>query len=244
MIKKARPHKFKVGDKVFIKIHNTGENEDTKLRKQYKGVYTISSFLSDTNVILVDDRGKNLPRSVYINNLRIYRDRNQYNNEDYIHRSNSTCSTEAEKSEYEDGDVTVQKENSGVNKTSQVIHMKKTNDESTNDLHKTEGKDDSESEETMVEDIEMPFRDLDDDALVKLVQSRDIQSQSEIEQKGYDIIKKVYRKRILKSGDIEYYLSWKHAPAKKFRTWVKRKDLSHDLQKYVDTRNLPCTFMK
>ena len=35
-----RPHNFRVGDKVFIKIHRLKENEDRKLRQQYRGIYT------------------------------------------------------------------------------------------------------------------------------------------------------------------------------------------------------------
>ena len=49
-------------------------------------------------------------------------------------------------------------------------------------------------------------------------------------------LKKVYRKRKLSSGDIEYYLSWTNHPAKKYRCWVKRDDLSTALQKYMDIK--------
>ena len=38
-----------------------------------KGVYTIVSFLSPTNVILYDRNGKQLPRSLYINNIKKYK---------------------------------------------------------------------------------------------------------------------------------------------------------------------------
>ena len=48
----THPHNFRVGDKAFIKIHRLKENEDSKLRQQYRGIYTINSFLSTTNVIL------------------------------------------------------------------------------------------------------------------------------------------------------------------------------------------------
>ena len=33
----TRPHNFRVEDKVFIKIHRLKENEDSKLRQQYRG---------------------------------------------------------------------------------------------------------------------------------------------------------------------------------------------------------------
>ena len=45
-----RPHNFRVGDKVFIKINRLKENGDGKLRQQYRGIYTINSFLSPSNV--------------------------------------------------------------------------------------------------------------------------------------------------------------------------------------------------
>ena len=54
----TRPHNFRVGDKVFIKIHRLKENEDSKLRQQYRGIYTINYFLSPTNVILTDKNGR------------------------------------------------------------------------------------------------------------------------------------------------------------------------------------------
>ena len=51
-----------------------------------------------------------------------------------------------------------------------------------------------------------------------------------------------YRKRKLSSGDIEYYLSWADQPAKKYRCWLKRDNLSPIFQKYIDTKKkLPCT---
>ena len=75
----TRPHNFRVGDKVFIKIHQLKENGDGKLRQQYRGIYTINSFLSPSNVILTDDIGRQLYQSVYINNLKKYSDRKQFN---------------------------------------------------------------------------------------------------------------------------------------------------------------------
>ena len=75
----TRPHNFRVGDKVFIKIHRLKENVDGKLRPQYRGVYTINSFLSPTNVILTDDNGRQLFRNAYINNLKKYSGRKQFN---------------------------------------------------------------------------------------------------------------------------------------------------------------------
>ena len=75
----TRPHNFIVGDKVFIKIHRLKDNEDEKLRPRYRGIFTIKSFLAPSNVILTDDNGRQLSRSVYINNLKKYSDRKQFN---------------------------------------------------------------------------------------------------------------------------------------------------------------------
>ena len=62
--KHTRPHGLKVGDKVFVKVQGLRENEDIKLRQQFKGVYKIDYFLSPTNVMLSDVTGKQMSRSV------------------------------------------------------------------------------------------------------------------------------------------------------------------------------------
>ena len=107
----TRPHNFRVGDKVFIKIHQLKENEDSKLRQQYRGIYTINSFLSQTNVILTDENGRQLSRSVYINNLKKYSDRKQFNiADDQLVQQNGLDNAKSEEdnsslsdqSEYED----------------------------------------------------------------------------------------------------------------------------------------------
>ena len=56
--KHATSHSFKVGDHVYIKVERWNENEDSKLKNFYKGRYKIVNFLSDTNVILEDETGK------------------------------------------------------------------------------------------------------------------------------------------------------------------------------------------
>ena len=42
-----------------------------------------------------------------------------------------------------------------------------------------------------------------------------IRDQPIIENNGYEGIKKVYRKRVLPCGGVEYYLSWAKFPSKK-----------------------------
>ena len=107
----TRPHNFRVGDKVFINIHRLKENEDSKLRQQYRRIHTINYFLSPSNVILTDDNRRQLSRSVYINNLKKYSDRKQFNiADDWLVQQNCPDNSQSEEdnsslsdqSEYED----------------------------------------------------------------------------------------------------------------------------------------------
>ena len=101
---------------------------------------------------------------------------------------------------------------------------------------------DHDGQEDECDDSDLPFGALDDDSLVEEMKDRSQQQGKPIIQSDeYQQVKKVYRKRKLSSGDIEYYLSWADQPAKKYRCWVKRDNLSPILQKYIDTKKLPCT---
>ena len=111
-----------MGDKVFIKIHRLKENEYSKLR-QCRGIYTINSFLSPSNVISTDENGRQLFQRVYINNLKKYRDRKQYNiADDQLVRQNGLDNAQSEEdnssltdqSKYED-EIPQHSENDVVN---------------------------------------------------------------------------------------------------------------------------------
>ena len=52
-------------------------------------------------------------------------------------------------------------------------------------------------------------------------------------------IKTVFRKKVLPSGEVQYYVSWRHSPAKKHRCWVSRDDLSPQLKAFVDSKKIP-----
>ena len=94
---------------------------------------------------------------------------------------------------------------------------------------------DHDGQEDECVDSDIPFSGLDDDSLVEGM--KDISQQQgkpTIQNNEYHHVKKVYRKRKLSSGDMEYYLSWADQPAKKYRCWVKRDNLSPILQKYID----------
>ena len=240
--KKCRPHKFKVDDKVFIKINNTGEYEDAKLRKQYKGPFTIQSFLSDTNVILTDDTGKKLRRSVYINNLKKFNERTQHNMEE----------VDEDLEELEDRLVikdvphNVSKDEIVQNNSPDVTRLQHNDsgkDETQQDVCEEEKEKNANSTTKSTNDdgVDLPFQQVDRETFLKAFPDSNRSNKTEIEKNGYDMIKKVYRKRVLESGETEYYLSWADTPAKKHRRWVNRKDLSPQLQEYIDSRKLPCT---
>ena len=256
----TRPHNFIVGDKVFIKIHRLMDNEDGKLRPQYRGIYKIKSFLSPSNAILTDDNGRQLSRSVYINNLK-YSDRKQFNvADDQLVQQNGLDNSQSEEDnsslsdqrEYEDeiqDDISQHSENN-VNHEVVNSNQHQKNDDMNHYVEdgthqqslSADGGIDHDGQEDGCVDSDLPFSGLDDDSLVE--EMKDISQQQgkhAIQNDEYHQVKKVYRKRKLSSGDIEYYLSWAKQPAKKYRCWVKRDDLSPTLQKYIDTKRLPCT---
>ena len=86
-----------------------------------------------------------------------------------------------------------------------------------------DGEKDHDGQEDECVDSDLPFSGLDDNSLVE--EMKDIsQQQGKPAIQNYEshqVKKKVYRKRKLSSGDIEYYLSWANHPAKKYRCWVK-----------------------
>ena len=261
----TKPHKLKVGDKVFIKVHRMNEHEDMKLRQQFKGIYTIVSFLSPTNVILCDGNGTQLSRSVYINNIKKYKDRKMYStSEDQPDRLDDS---DEDQSDDESVFVSDQSENEN---TTQQLHSecsvdldvedqtRPPHDDSSVDhevervtqeqplLDKSEeSSDDRDNSDDGGGVVDFPFSDLDDESLRDTMEDPEGTTQSQnklmIENNRYEGIRKVYRKRVLPCGGVEYYLSWAKCPSKKHRCWVKRDDLSPALQDYVDTR-IPCTY--
>ena len=107
----TRSHNLRVGDTVFINILRLNKNEHSKLRQHNIGIYTINSFLSPSYVILTDDNGRQLSRSVYINNLKKYGDWKQFNiADDRLVQQNGLDNSQSEEddsslsdqSEYED----------------------------------------------------------------------------------------------------------------------------------------------
>ena len=177
-----RPHNFRVGDKVFIKIHRLKENEDGKLRPQHKGVYTINSFLNPSNIILTDDNGRQLSRSVYINNLKKYSDRKQFNvADDQLVRQNGLDNSQSEEdnsslsdqSEYED-EIPQHSENY-VNHEVVNSNQHQDNGDMNHDVEDSTHQQplcvdsgiDHDGQEDECVDSDLPFSGLDDDSLVE-----------------------------------------------------------------------------
>ena len=164
-------------------------------------------------------------------------------------QSEEDNSSLSDQSEYED-EISQHSENN-VNHEVVNSNQHQDNDDMNHDVEDSthqqplsaDGGIDHDGQEDECVDNDLPFSGLDDDSLVE--EMKDISQQQgkpAIQNDEYHQVKKVYRKRKLSSGDIEYYLSWANQPAKKYRCWVKRDDLSPALQKYMDTRErLPCT---
>ena len=211
----TRPHTFIVGDRVFIKIHRLKDNEDEKLRPQYRGIFTIKYFLSPSNVILTYDNGRQLSRSVYINNLKKYSNRKQFNVAyDQLVRQNGLDNSQSEEdnsslsdqSEYED-EISQHSEN---NVNHEVINSNQLqdNDDMNHDVEDSthqqplsaDGGIDHDGQEDECVDSDLPFSGLDDNSLVEEV--KDISQQQgkpAIQNDEYHQVKKVYRKRKLSS---------------------------------------------
>ena len=202
---------------------------------------------------MTDDNGRQLSRSVYINSLKKNSDRKQFNvADDQLVRQNGLDNSQSEEdnsslsdqSEYEDeyeNNVNHEVVNSNQHQDNDDMNPDVEDSTHQQPLSADSGIDHDGQEDECV-DSDLPFSGLDDDSLVE--EMKDISQQQgkpAIQNDEYHQVKKVYRKRKLSSGDIEYYLSWANQPAKKYRCWVKRDDLSPTLQKYIDTKRLPCT---
>ena len=63
---------------VYIRIQKRKLNEDTQRQNKYEETYFIKDCISPTNVTLFDKKGKQLPRSTLINNLKKCHIREQF----------------------------------------------------------------------------------------------------------------------------------------------------------------------
>ena len=72
----SKPVVYKQNDKVFLKEPPGLPHTDPKLRRQFTGPWTISKIISPTNVLLTDEHGVTMKRSVHVNKLKTFKPRN------------------------------------------------------------------------------------------------------------------------------------------------------------------------
>ena len=170
---------------------------------------------------MTDDNGRQLCRSVYINNLKKYSDRKHFNiADDQLVQQQGQDSSQSEEdhsslsdqSEYED-EIPQHSENV-VNHEVVNSNQHQDNGDMNHDVEDSThqqplsgdcGMDHDVQEDECV-DSDLPFSWLVDDSLVE--EMRDISQQQgkpTIQNDDYHQVKKVYRKRKLSSEDIEYY---------------------------------------
>ena len=223
--KHARSHSFNVGDYVYIKVEKWNENDDTKLKNFYKGRYKIVKFLSDTNVILSDEKGKQLPRSVYINKLKKCKIRKEIP----IPESNKEKNSDLNGTRVSiERDMDYESDSSDSN-TIIYDNQSQQSDISDNKLDRSSNDEIIEDSDTTL--IQNPIDNAPNDEYF----------QSDNDKYPMERVHKIYRKRILADGKVQYYVSYKNYPAKKDRVWINEKDMNPELQKYASNRKLQIT---
>ncbi|MGL1886778.1 MAG: reverse transcriptase domain-containing protein [Reichenbachiella sp.] len=254
---------FSIGDHVYIKVEHWPEQADSKLKNYYKGRYTIVGFQSDTNAILADEKGKHLPRSFYINKLKKCKVRKQIPANKHQQRPNSESSTSSSETEIAYSDV-----QNDSDRNSNTEHNISEEDESPdgesnsdNCQHNISDQTDTDENSESMSDVdstssnnEQPQKSTSD----AFIQKPDTQT-SEVDNEkiadnfptdeyfsdendsknaAYHPIAKIFRKRILPDRSTQYYVSYKHHPAKKDRVWINESDMSPELQQYARNRKL------
>ena len=161
---------------------------------------------------MTDDNGRQLSRSLYINNLKKYSDRKQFNvADDQLVRQKGLDNSQSEEdnsslsdqSEYED-EISQHSENN-VNHEVVNSNQHQDNDDMNHDVEDSthqqplsaDGGIDHDGQEDECVDNDLPFSGLDDDSLVE-----EMKGKPAIQNDEYHQVKKVYRKRKLSSGDI------------------------------------------
>ena len=258
----ARPNPFKIGDKVFMKVEKWDQNSDTKLKNYYKGKFTIVGFHGDTNAILVDEKGKRMQRSVYINKLKKCVDRISQTTAKYSrHKGESKQKTDdiesiplnrveerdcdqCSDSDY-DGDTIIDESDSESDSTIDEVDVtenslidkrpvKKDEDIVENSQDTVDSVTDAHTHRCNTETISNTS---DKETIV----NKPTEEYFEDDIETVEPIHKVYRKRILSDGSTQYYVSFKSKRAKKDRTWINETDMTPSLQDYARNRKLQLT---
>ena len=68
--RKCKPHNLKIGDTVYVSRPAIGIGIDPKLSSKFPTKYIIIKFIGTTNVILEDNNGNQMERSMHINRLK------------------------------------------------------------------------------------------------------------------------------------------------------------------------------
>ena len=162
---------------------------------------------------MTDDNGRQLSRSVYINNLKKYSDRKQFNiADDWLVQQNGLDNSQSEEddsslsdqSEYED--EILQHSENDVNQEVVNSNQHQDNGDMNHDVedsthqqpHSGDSEMDHDGQEDECVDSDLPFSGLDDDSQVE--EMKDISQQQgkpTIQNDDYHQFKKVYRKTII-----------------------------------------------
>ena len=258
----ARPNPFKIGDKVFMKVEKWDQNSDTKLKDYYKGKFTIVGFHGDTNAILVDEKGKRMQRSVYINKLKKCVDRISQTTAKYSrHKGESKQKTDdiesiplnrveerdcdqCSDSDY-DGDTIIDESDSEFDSTIDEVDVTENSLIDKRTVKYDEGLIEN-SENTVNSVTDAHIHRCDTETVSNTSDKEPIVNKPTEEYFEDDIgtvepIHKVYRKRILSDGRTQYYVSFKSKRAKKDRIWINETDMTPSLQDYARNRKLQLT---
>lgn len=247
--KHCRRNYFSPGDKVYVKICGNKVNDDPKLKQQYEGPYIISEFISPTNAILLDKNGNKLPRSTLINNLKRCQVRKQFDKPTVASHISSSDTEVA--SFHNDTDDNNDDDESPYNSDDSSASDRSTlsdvdaDDEDDTEMDWQEEENNKHSvsqgeEKTLQDDTSLPnTSQAEDDTIVQSHGTAPAKEQHQLTDDTFHEIKTVFRKKVLPSGEEQYYVSFRHAPAKKHRQWISRNDLTPELKAYVDSKKLP-----
>ena len=225
--KSAKDHNLKLADVVYLERPTIDATEDPKLHAKFVGPCIIQRFLSPTNVILKDVMtNKRLPRSYHINKLKKVSVRKRQlleNSEVPLGKENLPVRLSSP-----EGDE-------GLDVQSTVVHDVTTPQMDT-ELRVTN----CEKETAHSDEVMAPERNNTDYVMDNAPTESYIEELVE-EKKVTDPlypVKKIHRKRITSSGDIEFYVSWTGRP-KKYNCWLPESNLTEPLRKRANALHLP-----
>ena len=228
--KSAKDHNLKLADVVYLERPTINATEDPKLHAKFVGPCIIQRFLSPTNVILKDlNTNKRLPRSFHINKLKkvSVRKRKMLENNEY-------SEVLLGKENLSDR-LSLPNEDEGQEVHSRVVHDVVTPQMTTEVRVTSCEKETAHSDEVMAHEKEKPDCVIDNAPTESYIEEL-----AEEKEGTYPLypVKKIHRKRITPSGDIEFYVSWTGRP-KKYNCWLPESNLTEQLRTRANALNLP-----